>query len=99
MSILDRQRDILYTSIEYMKCNSKGYTDRVHRITGQVAALEHMFEERRSAQDIVQQIVAARASLSSLAKFIVDAEVRGCLPRDAASEPLEKLVESLFKVS
>lgn len=82
-----------------MQCNNKDYTDRVHRVTGQVTALENMFTEQRSAQDIIQQIVAARASLSSLAKFIVDAEVRGCLPRDESSEPVAKLVESLFKVS
>ena len=82
-----------------MKCDNKGYTDRIHRIAGQINALEHMFEEQRSAQEIVQQIVAARASLSSLAKFIVDAEVKGCLPHDSSSEPVAKLVDSLFKVS
>ena len=82
-----------------MKCDKKGYKDRIHRIAGQVSGLENMFEEQRPAQDIVQQIVAARSSLSSLAKFIVDAEVAGCLPRDGSSEPVARLVEWLFKVS
>lgn len=85
--------------MEYMKCDNKDFLDRIHRIKGQVAALETMYDEKRSAQDIVQQIVAVRASLSSVAKLIVEAEVKGCLPSDTSATPVAKLVDTLFKVA
>lgn len=82
-----------------MKCDTKEFLDRVHRISGQIEALERMYQEKRTAQDIVQQIVAVRSSLSSLAKIIVEAEVKGCLPSDTASVPVSQLVDTLFKVT
>ena len=82
-----------------MKCDNKDFLDRVHRISGQIAALEKMYDDRRVAQEIVQQIVAIRASLASLAKLIVEAEVKGCLPSDSSGEPVSRLVDTLFKVS
>ena len=85
--------------MEYMKCNNKDFLDRVHRISGQIGSLEKMYAEKRTAQDIVQQIVAVRASLSSLASLIVEAEVKGCLPSDASSGPVSQLVDTLFKVT
>jgi DNA-binding FrmR family transcriptional regulator len=85
--------------MEYMKCDNKEFLDRIHKISGQIAALERMYDEKRTAQDIVQQIVAVRASLGSLAKLVVEAEVMGCLPSDQSSGPVAQLVETLFKVS
>lgn len=82
-----------------MKCDSKEYLDRIHKISGQISALERMYEDKRTAQEIVQQIVAVRASLSSLAKIVVEAEVKGCLPTDQSSAPVAQLVDTLFKVS
>jgi len=82
-----------------MKCDQKLYLDRVHKIAGQVAALETMFADKRSAQEIVQQMIAVRASLSSLATFVVQAEIQGCLPTSESAGPVSQLVESVFKVS
>ena len=82
-----------------MKCDNKEFIDRVHRIAGQIKALETMYDEKRTAQDIVQQIVAVRSSLSSLAKLVVEAEVKGCLPSGESMAPVAQLVDTLFKVS
>ncbi len=82
-----------------MKCDNKQFLDRTHRIAGQIAALETMYDDKRTAQDIVQQIVAVRSSLSSLAKLVVEAEVKGCLPSDQSSAPVAQLVDTLFKIS
>lgn len=82
-----------------MFCSDKQYLERIHKIAGQVQGLETMFGEKRSAQEIIQQIVVARASLSSLATFVVEAEVKGCLPSDGSATPVARLVESLFKVT
>lgn len=82
-----------------MKCDNKDFLDRVHKISGQIAALEKMYDDKRTAQEIVQQIVAVRSSLSSLAKLVVEAEVKGCLPSDQASTPVAQLVDTLFRIS
>ena len=82
-----------------MKCDTKDFLARMHKIGGQVSALESMYQDKRTAQEIIQQVVAVRASLASLAKLIVEAEVRGCLPSDSQSTPVSQLVETLFKVS
>jgi DNA-binding FrmR family transcriptional regulator len=83
-----------------MICDEKEFTDRVHRINGQVTALDKMYKNRRTAQEILQQVVSVRSSLSSLATIIVEAEVKGCLPiGDTSTDSLSKLVETLFKVT
>lgn len=81
-----------------MKCDTKEFFDRIHKISGQIAAIEKMYNDKRTAQEIIQQVVAVRASLSSLARLIVEAEVKGCLPSDQNAQPVVQLVDTLFKV-
>jgi DNA-binding FrmR family transcriptional regulator len=85
--------------MEYMKCDNKEFLARIHRIAGQITALETMYDDKRTAQEIVQQIVAVRSSLSSLAKLVVEAEVKGCLPTDQEAGPVGQMVDTLFKFS
>lgn len=82
-----------------MKCDQKQFKERITKISGQAAAIDTMCSEGRSADEILQQIVAVRASLSSLAKLIVEAEVRGCLLDAGSDKPVSKLVDTLFKVT
>jgi len=82
-----------------MKCDTKQFEDRVHKIAGQIAAIEKMYDDKRTAQEIIQQVVAVRSSLSSLAKLVVEAEVKGCLPGDSDAQPVARLVDTLFKVT
>ncbi|MEK7584239.1 MAG: metal-sensing transcriptional repressor [Patescibacteria group bacterium] len=82
-----------------MQCDNKDFLNRVRRLSGQITALEKMYDDRRTAQEIVQQIVAIRASLASLARLIVEAEVKGCLPSGSSGQPVSSLVDTLFKVS
>ncbi len=82
-----------------MQCNEKEFKDRVSRINGQILALDRMYTEKRTAQEILQQVVSVRSSLSSLAKLIVEEEVKGCLPSETAGSPVSQLVETLFKVT
>lgn len=82
-----------------MKCNNQDFLVRISKINGQVDAIYRMYDEKRTAQEILQQIVAVRASLSSLAKLIVEAEVKGCLPATEDGRLLSPLVDTLFKVT
>ena len=82
-----------------MMCDVKEFLERIHKISGQIRAIEQMYNDKRTAQEIVQQVVAVRASLSSLARLIVEAEVKGCLPSDGKAQPVAQLVDTLFKVA
>ena len=82
-----------------MKCDTKEFIDRIHKISGQIAAIEKMYNDKRTAQEIIQQVVAVRASLSSLTRLIIEAEIKGCLPGDQSAQPVAQLVDTLFKVA
>lgn len=84
-------------------CDPKSIQDQAHRTEGQVQSIARMLEEKRSYADVLQQIVAARASLSKLGSMMLKAEVKGCLGSGAAAEfkaeDLERIVQNLFKIS
>ena len=86
-----------------MFCDEKAFSDRIHKISGQIEAIERMYADKRTAAEIMQQLVAVRSSLSSLARVIVEAEVKGCLPAAEGSpeklRPVSQLVDTLFKVT
>jgi DNA-binding FrmR family transcriptional regulator len=82
-----------------MQCDKKEFKDRIHRISGQISALETMYEDKRTAREVLQQLIAVRSSLSSLAKLVVEEEVKGCLPGDEKGQPISHLVDTLFKVT
>ena len=82
-------------------CDPKAIKDQVHRTEGQVSSLEHMIDEGRPCGDVLQQIVAARASLSKLGTMLLEAEAEGCLGDSSAPKvrDLEKVVSGLFKIT
>jgi len=82
-----------------MECDKQEFTSRINKISGQISAIDRMYTEKRSAEEILQQIMAVRSSLSSLAKLVVEAEVKGCLSEHGNDNSLSKLVDTLFKVT
>ena len=71
---------------------------RVHRIVGQVEALERMVEEGRPCLEITQQIAAARSALGSLAAEIL--KERGlCGGGAKQTAELERIVDAVMKYS
>jgi len=81
------------------KCDPKRAIDHTHRIAGQITAIERMYQDKRPCADIVQQIVAARSSLGSLAKLILSDEVSGCLPSSDKNDSIKKLLSELVDLS
>ena len=79
-------------------CDEKAVLDRIRRINGQVAALETMYQERRTTQDILQQIMALRAALSGLGISIADCELRGLLKNADAANEGKRLVETITRL-
>ncbi len=74
----------------------KVISDHLHRINGQIEAIERMINEERTCVDVLQQIRAARSSLGSIEKQLATSELLGCLPADQEAGKVEKLVGTLL---
>ena len=67
--------------------------DRLHRIAGQVAGLERMLKRAKSCPEVLTQILAARASLASLARELIKKECE-----TASKKELDAIAKELFKI-
>jgi DNA-binding FrmR family transcriptional regulator len=73
---------------------------RVHRIGGQVEAIEKALEEERDCSIILQQISACRGAINGLMSEILEGEVRlHVLSRNAKADSTEAMAaDNLIKV-
>ena len=77
----------------------KAIRTRLNRIAGQIGGIGRMVEEDRYCDDILIQLSAVDKAVKSLASYILDAHVHGCLIRDireGKTEVVDELVD-LFK--
>ena len=76
---------------------------RLHRVAGQVEAIERMMDEGRECRDVVTQISAATKALEQVGFKIVSAGLMYCVqhPEDAAAEgyPLEAVQRMFMKLA
>ena len=76
---------------------------RLHRVGGQVEAIERMLDEGRECRDVVTQISAATKALEQVGFRIVAAGLTYCLqhPDDAAAEgyALEEVQRMFMKLA
>ncbi len=76
---------------------------RLHRVAGQVEAIERMLVEGRECRDVVTQISAATKALEQVGFRIVTAGLTFCVqhPDDAAAEgyPLEEVQRMFMKLA
>ena len=83
-------------------CNLEAICVRLHRVNGQITAVEKMLNEKRDFVDILQQLVAARQAIDKVATLILESEARGCLESKKASvakEELNRIAAALFKIT
>ena len=82
-------------------CNPKKILAHLHRICGQVEAIEKMYNEKRDVEEIVRVVLAARASLGSVTKLLIADKVHGCFDgkKITNKKDLNKLVDILFDVN
>ena len=87
--------------MDIQSCDPKAIQDQLNRTEGQVLALKKMYDDRRRCDELLQQIIAARASLSRLGTILLEAEAQGCLGQTDGSriKDLEKTVAQLFKIT
>lgn len=75
---------------------------RLRRVEGQVRGIQRMIEEERECEEIVTQLMAARAALDRAGLLIMTEYIDECL-LDPASRPnrarLERIMSFFLKVS
>ncbi|MCB9803066.1 metal-sensitive transcriptional regulator [Candidatus Nomurabacteria bacterium] len=83
------------------KCDPQKILARLHRVEGQVRSIEKMYQEKRSLEEIVRVVLAARASLGAVTKMLINDKVHGCFDGKEITnkKELEKLVDILFDVN
>ena len=86
-----------------IKCDIKEINDQYNRVEGQISGIGRMIESKRDCGEVIQQIVAGRASLERLGKLLLEAEADGCFGGNLSDpervKKLEQLVSQLFKVT
>jgi DNA-binding FrmR family transcriptional regulator len=82
-------------------CSPERIVSQLHRIEGQIRAVEKMYNDKRSIEDIICQVKAARASLDSVTRLLVDDKVSGCYDsgKVAKKKELLKLIDVLFDIT
>ncbi len=69
---------------------------RLRRIEGQIRGIQRMLEEGRDCREIVNQVVAVKAALSSLNAVLLTCYVRDCLTAPGPECDQEKTVSELI---
>lgn len=76
---------------------------RLHRVGGQVKAVERMLDEGRECRDVVTQISAATKALEQVGFRLVAAGLTYCVanPEDAAADgyPLDEVQRMFMKLA
>jgi len=77
-------------------------TTRLRRVEGQIRGIQRMIEDGRDCEDVITQLMAARAALDKAGLLIVSERVKECLrgsPDPAMEERLSRIIELFLKLS
>ena len=82
--------------------HSRGERDaqklRVHRIVGQLNAIERMLAEDRDCSEILMQLVSARKALKSLAETLIHSHLHHCIESAQTQTEGKKKLHDLLVV-
>ena len=77
-------------------------TTRLRRVEGQIRGIQRMIEDERDCEDIITQLMAARAALDKAGLLIVSSHVQQCLRGSSdpeLEEGLHRVIELFLKLS
>ncbi|MGE5619658.1 MAG: metal-sensitive transcriptional regulator [Sphingomonadaceae bacterium] len=66
---------------------------RLRRIEGQVKGIQRMLEEGRPCEDVITQVMAARAALDKVALSVMADHMEECLAETASSSQKKATIE------
>ena len=61
------------------ECEKNQLISRIHRIEGQVRAIEKMIDSDSYCVDVLMQISAAKSALGSLSRIILENHINSCV--------------------
>jgi len=73
---------------------------RLNRIEGQVRGIKKMIESDSYCIDVLTQVSAAQAALTSLSRIIIDSHIRNCVVKgveEGNEQVLDELMDTLKK--
>lgn len=81
-----------------MRRASRTVTARIHRLSGQLSAVETMLQNRRACADVLQQLIAVRAGLENVASIILQTELQKLAAKKRLTDrDIEKLTQLFTK--
>ena len=74
--------------------------DRLARIEGQIRGVSKMIQEQRPCDQVLMQVMAARAALEKVAATVVSSGIDECLalPPEQARERIHRSIQLFTKV-
>ena len=76
-----------------MVSNSEALAARLRRIEGQVKGIQRMLEESRPCEDVITQVMAARAALDKVALSVMADHMEECLTESISSTQKKATIE------
>jgi len=76
----------------FMRQASRTINARIHKLSGQLQAIEEMVNTKRSCTDVLNQISAIRAGLEQLAGILFEREIRKNIINQNNFNKLQKLI-------
>ena len=88
------------TTLREQKLKS-GLIARLNRVEGQIRGIRGMIEKDAYCDDVLTQVSAAQAALSSISKLILENHIKGCLVkkiRNGEDEIVDELLTTIGKL-
>lgn len=83
-----------------MRKASRTVTARIHRLTGQLQAIEAMLMSKRSCDEVLNQISAVRAGLEQVAVIVFQRELQRLAAKKKLSpNDIERLSQAFSKTT
>lgn len=79
--------------------DQKHIINNLHRTQGQLEGIERMMTKKRSCDDIITQLMAARSLIERIAVDLLEDEARVCLqsPKKKEQARIRDIAATLFK--
>lgn len=83
-----------------MKKASRTLSARIHKLSGQLQAIENMIGQRRTCSDVLNQISAVRSGLEQVAIIVFQKELQRLSSKKALTlHDIEKLSQTFSKTT
>lgn len=76
-----------------LSIDKKEIIDRLHRLCGQLRALERLIEENAPCEQVLTQFAAARSAFQKVGVRVLATAMRECVMPEQATEPEKEAID------